>query len=94
LLAGRLGVALLLVRFGVDAVERDSGRRRAARVDGATPGELRRMDFESGSMAPNLEAACRFVEMTGAIAKTGALGDGPALLAAEAGDSGRLPRKD
>jgi carbamate kinase len=94
LLAGGLGVAFLLVLFGVDAVERASGRRPAARTDGATPGELRRMDFESGSMAPNLEAACRFVERTGAIAKTGALGDGPAHLGAEAGDSGRLPRKD
>jgi carbamate kinase len=52
------------------------------------------MDSESGSMAPNLEAACRFVERTGAITKTGAPGDGPAHLGAEAGDSGRLPRKD
>ena len=55
---------------------------------------MRRMGFESGSMAPDHEAACRFVEKTGGIAAIGALGDGPALLRGEAGDSGRLPPRD
>jgi carbamate kinase len=93
LLAGRLGVAFRLLLSDVGAVERDSGTRRAARIDEASAGELRRMGFESGSMAPNLEAACRFVERTSGIAAIGALGGGT-LRRAEAGDSGCLRRRD
>lgn len=51
------------------------------------------MGFESGSMAPEHEGACRFVEKTGEIAAIGALSDGPALLCGDAGDSRRLPRR-
>jgi hypothetical protein len=51
------------------------GTERAARIDQATPGELRRMRFELGSMAAKIEAACRFVEAPGNVAATGALND-------------------
>jgi carbamate kinase len=37
-------------------------QRGVARFDQATPGELRTMRFESGSMAAKVEAVCRFVE--------------------------------
>jgi carbamate kinase len=94
LLAGRLGAGFLLLLTDVHVLERDSGTRQAARIDEATPGELTRMGFESGSMAPDHEAACRFVEKIGGIAAIGALGDSPALLRGETGDSGRLPRRD
>jgi carbamate kinase len=92
--AGRLGVAFLLLLSDVDAVERDSGTSWTAGSTRPHREKLRRMGSESGSMAPNLEAACRFVERTGGIAAIGALGGGPGLLCAEAGDSRRLPRQD
>ena len=38
-----------------------------------TVDELRQHDFPAGSMGPKVEAACRFVEMTGGRAAIGAL---------------------
>ena len=84
LLAGGLGAGFLLLLTDVDAVERDWGRKRTAKIGQTTSGELRRMRFESGSM-PKIEAACRFVERTGGIAAIGALADTAALLRGETG---------
>jgi hypothetical protein len=63
--------------------------RLTARIERATPGELRRMRFESGLMAAKVEAACRFVEAPGGAAAIGALGDTVALVRGEAGTRGR-----
>jgi len=46
---------------------------------------LRSMSFAPGSMAPKVEAACRFVERTGRLAGIGALEDAPAILAGRTG---------
>ncbi|HXP77210.1 MAG TPA: carbamate kinase [Stellaceae bacterium] len=51
----------------------------------ATPAQLRRYSFAAGSMAPKVEAACRFVERTGRSAAIGAIGDAQAVLEGTAG---------
>ena len=50
-----------------------------------TPAGLRRLDLPAGSMGPKVDAACRFVELTGATAAIGSLDDAVAILAGEAG---------
>jgi carbamate kinase len=55
----------------------------------ATPAELRARRFAPGSMAPKVEAACRFVEGGGALAAIGALEDAAELLRGRAGTAVR-----
>jgi carbamate kinase len=49
------------------------------------PEELEQMSFPAGSMAPKIEAACRFVRRTAGKASIGALADLPRILAGAAG---------
>ena len=46
---------------------------------------MRDHDFPAGSMGPKVEAACRFVEITGGVAGIGRLEDAAAILAGTAG---------
>lgn len=57
-----------------------SGVLRAASVD-----SLRKHDFERGTMAPKVEAACRFVEATGGEAAIGELRDAREILEGRSG---------
>ena len=85
LLARLLEADALLMLTDVAAVERGWGTPETAPIRQATPAELRALSFASGSMAPKIEAACRFVEAGGAFAAIGALDDAPAILRGEAG---------
>lgn len=85
LLARRLEADLLVMLTDVDAVRLDWGQPGATPLRNATPAELRRHSFEPGSMAPKVEAACRFVEATGGRAAIGELGDAAAIARGEAG---------
>ena len=85
LLAVRLGARFLLLLTDVDAVVRGWGTPQAAKIGHTTPKELRSMHFEQGSMAPKVEAACRFVEATGGTAAIGSLDDADALVLGTAG---------
>jgi carbamate kinase len=85
LLARLLEADALLMLTDVAAVERGWGTPGTAPIRQATPAELRALSFASGSMAPKIEAACRFVEAGGAFAAIGALDDAPAILRGEAG---------
>jgi carbamate kinase len=85
LLAGLLHVDMLLMLTDVRAVERGFGTPEAEPVRRATPAELRAVEFAAGSMAPKVEAACRFVEATGGTAAIGALTDAAAIVRGEAG---------
>jgi carbamate kinase len=85
LLAAELGVGKLIMLTDVAFVEREWGTREAEPIELATPAELRRLPFASGSMAPKIEAACRFVERTGGEAAIGALEDLEAVANGEAG---------
>ncbi len=91
LLAEQLDADALVMLTDVPYVEREWGTERAAPIVGATPAELRRLVFASGSMAPKVEAACRFVERRGGEAVIGAL---PELAGVVRGERGTRVRPD
>ncbi len=92
LLAGNLGVHFLLMLTDIAAVESDWGTPAARSIRESTPEKLRQLRFEPGSMGPKVEAACRFVEQTGAIAAIGALEEAAAIVRGEAGTRIVAPR--
>lgn len=85
LLASHLQADALLMLTDVSNVEADWGTAHPRRLTETTVDTLRRMSFAAGSMAPKVEAACRFAEATGGIASIGALHDATALLRGECG---------
>jgi carbamate kinase len=85
LLAEALEADALLLLTDVPRVLRHYGTARQEEIAFATPSELRREDFASGSMGPKVDAVCRFVELTGDFAAIGALEDAQAVLAGKAG---------
>ena len=94
-LAEALEADLLLVLTDVPHVVRGFGTADAEPILRATPAMLRREQFPAGSMGPKVEAACRFVEITGDTAGIGRLEDAVAITRGEAGTivtpSGALP---
>ena len=87
LLARELDEDLLLMLTDVTAVEHAWRSPAAQRYRAATPLSLRSEDFERGTMAPKVEAACRFVEQTGKRAAIGLIDDAAALVRGTAGTS-------
>jgi carbamate kinase len=85
LLARELGVDALLMLTDVDAVYRDWGTPDARAIRRAAPQALRRLEFAAGSMGPKVQAACEFVEQTGAMAAIGRLDEAEAILRGEGG---------
>jgi carbamate kinase len=89
LTAALLGRALhadaLLLLTDVDCVQDQYGTQQARPIRLATPSLLRALQFPAGSMGPKIDAACRFVEATGAMAAIGRLDDAEALLYRKAG---------
>jgi carbamate kinase len=85
LLAQAVSADALLLLTDVDAVIDGYGTPRARPIRHTTAGRLRARSFPAGSMGPKVEAGCRFVEATGAMAAIGRLGDACALLAGTAG---------
>ena len=85
LLARELHAEALLMLTDVDAVYLDWGRPTARPLRRVTAYALRRHRFAPGSMAPKVQAACEFVEMSGGLAGIGALADAGAILRGEAG---------
>ena len=84
-LAESLEADALLLLTDVPNVVRGFGTPDAEPIDRATPAALRRENFASGSMGPKVEAACRFVEVTGDLAAIGALSDAALMLDGKAG---------
>lgn len=97
-LAEALEADLLLVLTDVPNVVRGFGTASAEPILRATPALLRREDFPAGSMGPKVEAACRFVEITGDTAGIGRLEDAVAIMHGHAGTivtpSGLLPGEE
>jgi len=85
LLAEALEADLLLLLTDVVAVEAGFSTPRARPISRATPADLRSMAFPAGSMGPKVDAACRFVELTGHMAGIGALADVEDILVGKAG---------
>ena len=84
LLARDLACDALVLLTDQNAVYRDWPRREQP-IGQIAPSELRRLAFEVGSMAPKVEAACRFVEGTGGRAAIGALEQAAAIVAGVSG---------
>ncbi|MEW6269996.1 MAG: carbamate kinase [Thermodesulfobacteriota bacterium] len=85
LLARELAADALLLLTDVPAVLTEWPGPGGTPIRHATPAELRARRFAPGTMAPKVEAACRFVEGGGALAAIGALDDAARLLHGDAG---------
>jgi carbamate kinase len=85
LLAEQLDADQLLIFTDLPYVERGWQTPSQAPIEETTPAELRRLDFAAGSMAPKVEAACRFVERTGGEAVIGSLAQVAAVAAGRSG---------
>ena len=85
ILAQALDADALLILTDVANVFRDFGTPTQSAITCSTPAAMRDHDFPAGSMGPKVEAACRFVEITGGIAGIGRLEDAAAILAGTAG---------
>jgi carbamate kinase len=85
LLAERLGASMLVMLTDVDAVLDGWGTSEATPIRTIDTASLRAMRFAAGSMGPKVEAACRFVEATGAAAAIGSLGDAAGVVRGESG---------
>jgi carbamate kinase len=85
LLATQLHADALLMLTDVPNVEANWHTPHARPLTHVTTGQLRRMHFAAGSMAPKIEAASRYVEATGGVAAIGALSDASDLLSGEVG---------
>jgi carbamate kinase len=85
LLAEALDADALLLLTDVPAVIADYGTPRAAPIRHTTPAALRSREFPAGSMGPKVDAACRFVELTGNTAAIGALDSPAAMLRGDEG---------
>jgi carbamate kinase len=85
LLAREVEADLLVIATDVDGIYLDWGKPEQRRLGKVTPAELRSLKFPAGSMGPKVDAACKFVEMTGKRAAIGALADIEKIVAGEAG---------
>jgi carbamate kinase len=85
LLAEAIDADALLLLTDVPAVWTRWPMAEGRPIGRATPAELRALRFAPGSMAPKVEAACRFVERTGRMAAIGAIDQAEAVLEGTAG---------
>ena len=84
-LAEDLEADALIILTDVDGVYEGYGTAHARMVKRATPMRLREMGLPAGSMGPKVEAACRFVELTGDMAAIGRLADALDIIACHSG---------
>lgn len=80
LLAQAIGADALLLLTDVPAVIDGYGTPAARPIEQTTVSQLRSRSLPGGSMGPKAEAACRFVEATGAVAAIGSLANAEAML--------------
>lgn len=85
LLAIQLKADALIILSDVNYVEKNWNTAQAEIIQQTTPRQLRKLKFAKGSMAPKIEAVCRFVEYTGNWAAIGALKDSLNILQGSAG---------
>ena len=85
LLAVALDADRLVLLTDVAAVEADWGTPEARAMTEASVEELRSMTFAPGTMAPKVEAACRFASATGRPAVIGALEEAERVINGAAG---------
>jgi carbamate kinase len=84
-LAEALDADVLMILTDVPHVSRGFGTPEQEPILRATPAAMRREDLAAGSMGPKVDAACRFVELTGDMAAIGKLEDAQEILEGHAG---------
>lgn len=85
LLAEEVAADALLLLTDVPAVWSKWPRSEGRPIGRIAVSQLRAMTFEPGSMAPKVEAACRFAERTRRFAAIGAMEQAEAILNGDAG---------
>lgn len=85
LVADALDADGLLLLTDVEGVFRDWGRPGASVIPKGTPATFAELELSSGSMAPKVSAACRFVTGNVRFAAIGSLAQAQALLDGRAG---------
>jgi len=85
LLAQEIGANALLLLTDIDAVYSNWGTANQEAIRRTTPPVMRQQEFAAGSMAPKVEAASTFAELTGGIAGIGRLDQALAILGGSAG---------
>jgi carbamate kinase len=85
LLARELNADALLLLTDVEGVFLDWGTPLARRLHETSVAQLRAQSFTSGSMAPKVEAVCRFVEGGGRFAGIGRLENAARILEGRSG---------
>jgi carbamate kinase len=85
LLAKELAADFLILATDVDGVYLDWGKSNAKAIRRISPADLAQYDFVSGSMAPKVEAAIDFAQVTGKVAAIGSLSHLMEILSGEAG---------
>ena len=85
LLARELEADLLVMLTDADAVYVDWGKPTQCAIRRASPHAIGGMAFAAGSMGPKVEAACRFVAVTGNRAAIGALSELDKIISGKAG---------
>jgi carbamate kinase len=83
--AGGVDADVFVMVTDVDGVYTGWGTPDQRQLEKVSPDELRAMDFAAGSMGPKVEAACRFVERTGARAAIGGLAQIEGIVDGHAG---------
>jgi carbamate kinase len=92
LLAEELSAEALLLLTDVPAVFTRWPPSQGKPIGRTTAAKLRAMTFAPGSMAPKVEAACRFAERTGRLAGIGAIDQAGMILNGAAGTTVLAPR--
>ena len=75
LLAFELEADVLIMATDTEGVFRDWGTKNQKIITKTTPEQIKKYEFDKGSMGPKVEAACSFVERSGQRAVIGSLKD-------------------
>jgi carbamate kinase len=75
LLAFELEADVLIMATDTEGVFQDWGTKNQKIISKTTPEQIKKYDFDEGSMGPKVEAACSFVERSGQRAVIGSLKD-------------------
>ena len=85
LLAFELEADILIMATDTDGVYSNWGTEEEKLIPKTTPEEIRKYEFDKGSMGPKVEAACSFIERSGQRAVIGSLTDIEGMVNGTAG---------
>ena len=85
LLAFELEADILIMATDTDGVYSNWGTEEEKPISKTTPEEIRKYEFDKGSMGPKVEAACSFIERSGQRAVIGSLTDIEGMVNGTAG---------